>query len=1460
MIRQRTAGLIFLFVLGSALLSAQAPPASDRPTPLTRRILILNELDPSSVSTSFIDDGIRDALRGSKYHIDVYPEYMKTGLFPDEADQKLIRDFYIYLYRDHRPDVIITVGNAPLQFMVKEHRQNFAGIPVVYCFPNGAESGLEPDLEFTGVTIGIDAAATLKAALQMLPNTRHVFVITGTGVYDLTLIKEVKRQLNDYSSRVDIAYLAGLAMPDLRKRLNSLPEDSIVLFASLVRDGAGTYYNSQESGPLISSAANAPVFSLLDVQIGYGQVGGDLVNTREQGAIAGREALKILDGVRPGDIPVALAPNGFVFDWRALQRWGLSESDLPPGSNVLNRPPTPWELYKWYILGGLSLMGLEALLIFGLLLNRARARRAEAELSQNQRRLAGLIETALDAIIAVDEEQRIVLFNAAAEHIFGCSAASAIGSSLDRFVPQRFREAHSVHIRRFGDTGTTSRVMGALDTLFGLRSTGEEFPIEASISQVETSGKKLYTVIIRDITNRKQAEAELRRLNRALRTIVECRRRMAQAQDELAMLTDVCRVLVDLGGYRMAWVGFAENDEAKSIRPVVNVGHNEGYVEALKLTWADEKRGHGPTGTAIRTARPSVGWDFANDPCIAPWRDEALRRGFFSSISLPLLQDGRAFGALTLYSSLREAFDDNEIRLLTDLTNDVAYGIQALRTRAEREQSAQELEKSEARFRAIFEKSGMGIVLLDLTGRPLQTNPAFQHMIGYSENELRGMTFTDFTHPDHREHDRQIVCDLLEDKFESKYELEKRYIRKDGQIVWARLTLSVVKDIQGRPQYTVAMIQDITERKRAEEALRESEAQLREAEHIAGIGSSVWDVNTDTTTWSPELYQIMGVDSNQPPPKHAGRSRIYTHESWARLSAAVEEALAARKPYDLEVEFVRGDGTVRWGHARGTPVCDIAGRVVRLSGTLQDITDRKRAQEALLRLRQAVDASGEVVFMTDRKGVITFVNQEFTRLYEYREEEVIGKATPHILKDNEVSEAEYDGFWQAALTMGSAQGEIVNRTKNGRKVNVERSASAVRDEHGDIVGFISIQRDITQKKHLEQQLMQAQKMEAVGQLAGGVAHDFNNILSIILGYADLTLDDPTLAQRPKKRLAEIKNAANRAVGIIRQLLTFSRKQVVETKMLNLNAVVQGTTKMLGRLLGEDIEVSVMLDPYIGDVSADPAGIDQIILNLAVNARDAMPNGGKLTIQTANATIDADSSTRHGTLTAGDYVVLTVSDTGVGMDAETQKHIFEPFFTTKEKGRGTGLGLSTVFGIVEQSGGSIWTYSDLGCGTTFKIYLPRAAAAGPNVTEVTTEMIRGDGETILLAEDDSGLRKLNVELLRDLGYNVIEAVDGAEALRIIERHPDQLHLLLTDVIMPGMNGQQLAEEALRQRPNLKVLFVSGHTSGAVREKIMASGAPFLQKPLSRNLLAKTLREILDSRDTGGSKVAAARKDV
>ncbi|MFH1350802.1 MAG: ATP-binding protein, partial [Pseudomonadota bacterium] len=379
------------------------------------------------------------------------------------------------------------------------------------------------------------------------------------------------------------------------------------------------------------------------------------------------------------------------------------------------------------------------------------------------------------------------------------------------------------------------------------------------------------------------------------------------------------------------------------------------------------------------------------------------------------------------------------------------------------------------------------------------------------------------------------------------------------------------------------------------------------------------------------------------------------------------------------------------------------------------------------------------------------------------------------------------------------------------------------------------------------QFLQSQKMESVGRLAGGVAHDFNNHLTTIIGYAALVMmrlgkDDPLHSQ-----VKEIKDAADRATSLTRQLLAFSRKQVLQTKVMVINTVVTDVEKMLRRLIGEDIELVTMLEPELGRVKADPSQIDQVIMNLAVNAKDAMPEGGKLTIETGNVTLDSHYAEQHGVeIKQGAYVMLSVSDTGTGIDVETQEHIFEPFFTTKEKGKGTGLGLSTVYGIMKQSDGYIWVYSEPGQGTTFKVYFPAAEEAGKVKQEEKPSFLELKGsETILIVEDNESVRNLACNVLGEYGYRVLEAKDGEEALSVVKGHEGKIHLLLTDVVMPGMRGNELAERIKIERRDMEVLYMSGYTDNAiVHHGVLEEGMNFIQKPFSPDELARKVRETLD----------------
>ena len=408
---------------------------------------------------------------------------------------------------------------------------------------------------------------------------------------------------------------------------------------------------------------------------------------------------------------------------------------------------------------------------------------------------------------------------------------------------------------------------------------------------------------------------------------------------------------------------------------------------------------------------------------------------------------------------------------------------------------------------------------------------------------------------------------------------------------------------------------------------------------------------------------------------------------------------------------------------------------------------------------------------------------------------------------------------------------------------MEVSLSTVETEEGLFgIAFIS---DISLRKTLEEQLMHAQKMEAVGRLAGGVAHDFNNMLTVIAGYNRMILDELSTLDPLRGYAEEILKAADRAAALTNQLLAFSRRQMMRPRVIDLNAVIGQTENMLRRLIGEDIQLVMSLGADTGNIKADPNHIEQAIVNLAVNARDAMPLGGRISIETSNAQIDETYAKTHMGVKPGEFVMIAVSDTGHGMDSATRQNIFEPFFTTKQRGKGTGLGLATVYGMVKQSGGDIWVYSEPGQGTTFKLYFPRVAEpVSPGLTE-DPEHPRPDGnETVMLVEDETQVRDLEARMLRQLGYTVLAAASGAEAMDISRAHPGKISLLVTDVVMPNMSGKQVADALLSSRPGLKVLYLSGYTEDiVVHHGVLDSGVDFLTKPFSREALARKIREIL-----------------
>jgi PAS domain S-box-containing protein len=489
----------------------------------------------------------------------------------------------------------------------------------------------------------------------------------------------------------------------------------------------------------------------------------------------------------------------------------------------------------------------------------------------------------------------------------------------------------------------------------------------------------------------------------------------------------------------------------------------------------------------------------------------------------------------------------------------------------------------------------------------------------------------------------------------------------------------------------------------------------------------------------------------------------------------------------------------------------------------------------------------QAVIATDPRGRITHWNRFAERLYGWSAAEVLGRPVVEVTPAQETAE-EAAAIMARLLEGDSWRGEMRVRRKDGTAFVAEVTDSPVRDATGRLTGVVGVSHDVTERRRLEDQLRQAQKMEAVGRLAGGVAHDFNNLLTAIKGYADLLLDDLPEGNPARDDVAEIRAAAQRAAELTRQLLAFSLRQVLQPRLVDMNGVVTSLEKMLRRLIAEDVELVQRLAPSLGAVWADPGQLDQVVINLAVNARDAMPRGGRLTIETGNVVLSEAGAAHHPSgLAPGAYVALRVTDTGHGMDEDTLARIFEPFFTTRD-GVGTGLGLATVYGIVQQSGGRVWAESSPGRGATFHVWLPRAQSeVGADADAPAAAPLRAGGsETVLLVEDEDGVRALAGRILRRCGYQVVDAANGRDAIDVAARHPGPIHLLLTDVVMPGMSGADLATRLTAINPALRVLFMSGYPGDALAQHgLTGERLQMITKPFPADRLASRVREVLDA---------------
>ncbi len=651
-----------------------------------------------------------------------------------------------------------------------------------------------------------------------------------------------------------------------------------------------------------------------------------------------------------------------------------------------------------------------------------------------------------------------------------------------------------------------------------------------------------------------------------------------------------------------------------------------------------------------------------------------------------------------------------------------------------------------------------------------------------------------------------------------------------------------------------------TDLRKAVESLQESESALRGILSASPVGIAL--VENRIIRWVNESWGRMFGHADE----LVGQSTriIYPGEDeYDRVGKEVYGALEAGETVETEGRFRRGDGSPFHGYLRVRSL-DLSEPQTRVICVLSDISDRKRAEEALREsqeeyrslyeqskrreelYRSLLDSSPDAVVVYDLDGNAQYVNYSFTRMFGWTIDEVKDRRIPYLPD----SEAEAGmALIRRVLSDGEPYRgfETKRYTKDGRVLDVSISGSRYHDHKGNPAGLLVILTDITEQKRLEQQLRQAQKMEAIGQLAGGVAHDFNNLLTAMIGYSKMLLQQMEPEDPNRKRVLQINRAAEQAAGVTRQLLAFGRKTMLDVSVLDLNELLEDIESMLRRLIGEDIELFTAFGSSLGLVKADPNQIEQIVVNLAVNARDAMLGGGKLTMETANAVLDQEYARRHPEVTPGDYVMLAVSDTGCGMDSHTLTRIFDPFFTTKGKGKGTGLGLSTVFGVVKQHQGHISVYSEPGCGSTFKIYLPRAQGPLQPQSRVHSQerATRQGTEIVLVVEDENMVRSLACEALEMFGYTVLTAASPEEALKVSDEYPGAIDLLVTDVVLPKMDGKSLSRSLSVKRPRMKVLYISGYAENAiVHHGVLDKGIHFLAKPFDLDSLVLKVREVLD----------------
>jgi PAS domain S-box-containing protein len=732
--------------------------------------------------------------------------------------------------------------------------------------------------------------------------------------------------------------------------------------------------------------------------------------------------------------------------------------------------------------------------------------------------------------------------------------------------------------------------------------------------------------------------------------------------------------------------------------------------------------------------------------------------------------------------------------------------------------------------------SAIGIA--DFNGKILYVNDSYCRLWKFpTKEEILGKKMSDFV----LNGEQAIkIFDMV--RQHGSYLGEEEAVCMDGSRINVLLSVNMVSDSDGKPNCVMASFLDISELKRAERETREWKDRYEMISTLSHMAFYDHCIDTDTISWSRNMENIFGTKALVIP-EWSKYSQKNLHPEDPNMQDEIARMIKDTGQFHVEGRFKSVDGKFLYVSNRGYKRLDTVTGFAHYYGVVEDITERKKNEETMHLLAHTMESITEIARITNLDNRLIFVNDAFLKTYGYTREEVIGQHVQMFGSPNNFPGLP-DAIYQETLK-GSWKGEVLDVAKDGREIPLMLRTSQIKNGQGKVIGLVGILEDLTERKLLEAQFLQAQKMEAVGRLAGGVAHDFNNMIGVILGYATLMEQKFSTSDPLLHNVQAIISAAQRSANLTRQLLAFARKQVIAPISLDLNEILQSLQAMLARLIGEDISLTVRPGKNLWNVKMDPTQVDQILANLVTNARDAIENVGNIVIETSNIVVDQEYAKESFEISPGNYVVITVSDTGKGMDKETQSRIFEPFFTTKPSGHGTGLGLSTVFGIVKQNGGAISVSSEIGHGTSMKLFFRRHYGEAEQRTATQAAAMQSGTETILIVEDERELLDLGKYSLEMCGYTVLTASSPAEALRICEQTGAAIRVLITDVVMPGMNGKQLEEKIKSILPEIKTIFMSGYTADVVAKRgILEMGVRFLQKPFRPDDLASIVYKTLN----------------